>query len=284
MIEIPNPDSVQSVADWVELDTSITHNHVSKAEVVAAIERTAGQEPSDAFVSSLWRELSFRKQSYKQTFFELTNYSLEPQVGGDPPPEYMTCLLLSLYGLPGHTQIPSRLFEKMVCTAVRQYLAGQAVVFGWPIAVDTDELEDEETAIKRMVKSVASEMRERFCEAPAARFKDRGVDVIAWLPFADMRSGQVAVLLQCGAGLNWRNKLPVPLDAWCQYIHWASNPVKAFAVPCVIDNKQWHDISKDRGILFDRIRILNLLPNGVQDPTLRQELKEWVHGQVAELV
>ena len=55
--------------------------------------------------------------------------------------------------------------------------------------------------------------------------------------------------LQCAAGHNWRDKLPVPVDAWLQYIHWACNPLKAFAVPCVVDEKDWHEMSKDKGIL-----------------------------------
>ncbi len=65
----------------------------------------------------------------------------------------------------------------------------------------------------------------------------------------------------------------MPLDAWCEYIHWGCKPMRAFAVPCIINEYEWHDASLDKGLIFDRIRIVNLLQNGVQDIDFRQELK-----------
>lgn len=60
MIEIPDPDSIPGVADWVELSVSITGNGVSKATVASAIEGASGEEPSEALLTSIWRALDYR--------------------------------------------------------------------------------------------------------------------------------------------------------------------------------------------------------------------------------
>jgi hypothetical protein len=282
MIEIPNPDSIPGVADWVELSISITGSAMSKAAVASAIEGAAGEEVSEAFLTSIWRALDYRQQLYSHPFFKVEERTVEPQFTSQPPSEYLACLLLSLFGVQGDTQLPAKLFERLTCEAIIRYLSGSGAVFGWPS--DRDGTDDEGgSKIKRKIEQVANDLKERFCEAPAARFNDRGLDVIGWIPFSDERSGQVVVLLQCAAGHNWRDKLPVPIDAWLQYVHWACNPIRAFAVPCVVDERDWHEMSKDKGMLFDRVRILNLLFDGVKDQTLCNELDSWVTNQLTDL-
>jgi len=283
MIEIPDPGSIPGVADWIELSISITGSGISKAAVASAIEGAAGEEVSEAFLTSIWRALDYRQQLYSRPFFKVEERTVEPQFDFRPPSEYLACLLLSLFGVQGDTQLPAKLFEKLTCEAIRRYLSGRGAVFGWPSDAG-DRTEDEgESKIKRKIERLAKELHERFCEAPAARFNDRGLDVVGWIPFSDKRPGQVVVLLQCAAGHNWKDKLPVPIDAWLQYIHWACNPLKAFAVPCVVDERDWHEMSKDKGVFLDRARILNLLSDGVSDRVLGNELDSWVTNQLADL-
>jgi hypothetical protein len=156
-------------------------------------------------------------------------------------------------------------------------------IFGWPV------LPDVQADIAARVKDVAEAARERFVEAPAERYKDRGVDVIAWQPFdehlaGEHRSSQLIILAQCAAGANWRQKTgQLPHKSWTQYIHWACDPLQGFAVPGVISSELWHDISREcGGILFDRIRILNLLPDGIPDGELKSAIDEWVASELEE--
>lgn len=279
MIELPNPESVEEVADWVELMLVTEGIQLSKADVSSAIERTTGVEASEVFISSVWRELEYRSSLYLLDFFTLHERTVEPQPLAKDRSDYLMCLILSLFGVQGNTQLPGKLFERITREVIENYLNGEAVVFGWPF----EKLEDdEETAIKQKVKQLAENLSEKFYETPASRFKDRGLDIVGWVPHYDQRSSQVVLLLQCAAGHNWGNKLPVPIDAWCQYIHWASNPIKAFAVPCVISERDWHDVSKDKGILFDRIRIMNLLFDGIEDAELREEIDDWIRGELED--
>lgn len=282
MIEIPDPDSITEVADWVELRISVSNNSLSKAAVASAIEDTAGEEPSESFIASVWRELERRQRLYLQSFFRVEDRLIEPE-NDSQPPEYLACLLLSLYGGQGRAHRPAKLFERLSSEAISCYLSGQAVVFGWPSDPGDKPDEEEESRIKRKIRRVAEALGERFCEAPPATFKDRGLDAIGWIPFVDRRSSQIVILMQSTVEQNWKDKLPVPLDAWCQYIHWGCSPVKAFAVPRIVNDYEWHEASVDKGVLFDRVRILNLLSDGVRDTAFRQELNDWVAHRLAEL-
>lgn len=283
MIDIPNSASINAVADWIELSISTSKDFVSKAAVTTAIERAAGKEPSESFVSTVWFELEARQRLYSVPMFTVQDRTIEPTAESQPSPEYLACLLLSLFGVQGNTQRPAKLFERLTCEAVKKYLSGKAIVFGWPFnGEDQADENTDEYLLKRAVKKMAEVLLERFIEAPDSRFKDRGVDVIGWLPSQEQRSGQVIILLQCAAGHNWVDKRPVPIKAWTQYLHWACDPITAFAVPCVVNSREWHDKSREHGILFDRIRLINLLSDGGDDKELRQELNAWVEEQLAD--
>jgi hypothetical protein len=159
-------------------------------------------------------------------------------------------------------------------------LPARALVFGWPQTTGRRRTPGESTLLGRLIRDFAREAHERFDKQPSSRFKDRGVDVICWVPFPDGRSCQIVLLLQCAAGHNWADKHSVPLGAWIQYIHWACDPVIGFAVPCVIADGIWHDTSRDKGILLDRVRIVNSVADGVPDAGLVAELNAWVNAQL----
>jgi hypothetical protein len=283
MIQLPNPDSIRRVADWIELNVSLSGAQFSKTQVSSAIEKLTGAEPRESFISDIWRELHYRHRQYREPIFEVAERTIQRRPDVEPSVEYLTCLILSLFGVRGTTQDPGKLFERITSRAVKGYLSGNAVVFGWPAPPDPQQDADDESQIKRKIRKVAEDLGERFAEAPPARFNDRGVDVIGWIPFVEGRSSQVVLLLQCYAGQDWKGKLQVPLASWYQYIHWSFNPIAGFAVPRVISEQDWHEGSTDKGLLFDRARIVNLLTVDTYDPALANELRTWVEGQVAEL-
>jgi hypothetical protein len=286
MISIPDPNSVTRVADWVELSISVANSSLSRTALTSALEMSGGNEPSETLIASVWHELERRQHLYSRPLYRVEDRTVERETD-EQPPEYLACLLLSLYGVQGDTQLPPKLFERLTCEAVRYYLSGLATVFGWPFdPEDRESVEEEqqELQIKRKIRRLAEDLGERFVEAPLSPFKkDRGIDIVGWIPFREKRSGQVVVLLQCAAGHNWVIKRPVPLDAWREYIHWGCCPIIAFSIPCIISERDWHDTSKDNGILFDRVRIVNLLSEGIRDQALNQDLSTWVQQQLANL-
>ena len=275
MISMPDPSSIIVVADWIELFVATTGRILSKASLSHFIEGNLGNEPSESFISDIWRELICRQKLYDNSPFEVYERTIKPKENLQSNPEYLVCLILSLFGV--HDKDSPKLFERLTCRAVEKYLSGEAFVIGWPTT------NGQPASIKQKCINVADRLNERFVEPPSTRYKDRGVDIVGWKPFSEGRSGQVVVLLQCAAGHDWAAKRSVPLGAWQQYIHWAYDPVKAFAVPGIVTERDWHDKSRDNGIIFDRIRITNLLPNGTDDGELSTALKDWVKAQLDEI-
>ncbi len=283
MFDLPDTEKSHGVADWIELELAGGESSLSKAKVAAIIESSSGAEPKETFLTDVWRELERRQSRYVQCPFVVSGDLVHRQGDAAASTEYVVCLLFSLYGVSDVHRSDPKLFERLTGEAVRNYLGGQMYVFGWP------PLPDVPADIAKRVREVAERTRERFVEAPAARYKDRGVDVIAWKPFNESpdgrhRSGQLVMLSQCAAGADWPGKTTqLPYGAWTQYIHWAADPVVSFAVPRVIPDDRWHDVSREvEGIVFDRIRLLNLLPTGVSDAGLRREMEEWTRSEIEQ--
>ncbi len=273
MIELPDPQSSETLADWVELQLALGNQLMSRDEVSSAVEAVSGTEPDEALISDVWRELTRRQALYRLSLYKVETFSVKvgSSVSTTSPAyvAYKACLILSLYGV--HDQDVPNLFERLTRCAVEQYLAGAALVCGW-----------NGSGISKKMQQIADGIGERFATFPNSRFKDRGVDVIGWKPFHDRRSGQTVLLTQCAAGHNWRSKTPVPVRAWEQYIHWAVAPNYALAIPCIVKFHEWHDKSCDMGLLFDRARLINLLKGKCKDSKLAKDLSLWVEKQVKD--
>jgi hypothetical protein len=284
MLTLDDADASESVADWLELELSLGEASFSKSKVSSIVRDAVGVEPSEAFVSDIWRHMRSRAALYSAQFFAVDGDVLvrrDDVVEGRL--EYEVCLFFSLYGASAQTGSDPKLFERMSAEAISHHINGPVFVFGWPV------LPDVQTAIADRVQQVSKLLRERFVEAPGLRYKDRGVDIISWKPFAEpdhanRRPGQLVMLSQCAAGHDWRKKTrELPMASWTQYIHWATDPIPAFAVPCVIDADIWHDVAREvEGLVFDRVRLVSHLPKGVQDSSLKAALEVWRTEQIEE--
>jgi len=278
MLEIPESDVTSTVADWVELEICHTGSPIARSLVMRCVAEENGREPDEGFTGDVWEELTRRLAMYNPAPYIVEARQVRPAEGYPLSIEYHACLMLSLFGGKLDTDVGPRLFERLVRHAVASWLDCQAVIFGSPLG---NSLGGD---VGARVRTVASRMNERFIESPAERFNERGVDVIAWKPLDLRRSNQIALLIQCKAGLHWRSETTkLPEAAWREYIHWACCPIKGFAVPCVIPQSEWHDVSKDAGLLLDRPRILNEVVAVRPDGQLRNELTSWVTAKMAEI-
>ena len=132
--------------------------------------------------------------------------------------------------------------------------------------------------------------KETFEEIGSDRFtrgrvKDRGVDVIAWIPFADDRPGQVVLLIQCAIGKDWDKKAgDIKIPQWDDMIRWKACPIIAVAFPFVcLDQNKWKMTSHTyRCILFDRLRLTAILSIELGSPLGRQ-IQGWISDQSKKL-
>lgn len=285
MLSLNEVEDAARVADWIELELSLGEASFSKSKLTSVISGACGADVGEAFASDVWNHLRSRVARYATDYFEIQgDLAIRRDDVLNGRLEYQICLLFSLYGASSEQRSDPKLFERMAAHAVGRYVGGQMFVFGWPV------LPDIQTEIGARVRQVCDSLQERFVEAPATRYKDRGVDIISWKAFpeplhTDRRSGQFVVLCQCAAGHGWRKKTrELPMASWIQYIHWATDPIPGFAVPCVIDDDLWHDVNREvEGLVFDRVRLMNCLPEGVAGGDgLKQELESWQAEQFEE--
>ena len=282
MLVLEDAEDSERIADWIELELSLGEPSFSKSKLGSIIRDATGVEPSEAKESDVWLRLKARSALYLPKFFEVNGDLVTRRDDVDDGRlEYEVCLFFSLYGAPQGSN--PKVFERMAAEAIGRHIGGSFFVFGWPA------LDGIETAIAERVKQVSQLLHERFVERPRDRYKDRGVDIIAWKPFLEpdelsRRSGQLVVLSQCAAGHDWRRKTrELPMGSWIQYLHWAANPIPALAVACIIDEELWHDVAREvEGLVFDRVRLVNYLTSGVQDDDLKNALTTWREERIDE--
>lgn len=269
--QIDNPSSKQYVADWVEYHLCVTGRDLSKSELSSQIESSSGSEPTTAFIDDIWNELERRLFLYGEDYppYQVSSRLITPLIDWSEYPEYLMCIILSIDGNSVEVAKTGKLFERLSCKAVKNYLGGEAVIYGFPQ--------------KQSVEDICALMYERFGYNPSSNFKDRGVDIICWKPFGDKRKSQLAAIIQCAAGHNWDKKLlSVPIDAWRQYVLWSGTlPIKGFTTPIIIEDSDFHDVVTDAGLMLDRPRLYrNICSVQDNDPSLKTDLINWCQDRV----
>ena len=85
-------------------------------------------------------------------------------------------------------------------------------------------------------------------------------DIVVWKSL-DKRASKIILLVQCKSGKDWKAGLPVNLRVWKEnFINFACEPMSVYAITDLIDDNQTLiDRSKEKGLLLDRARIINLL-------------------------
>lgn len=274
MYMIPDPSSIDNVADWAEFYVVLTKEELSKSQLHRYMEEASGSEAADEFVDSVWLELERREHLYGDNPpYNVQTGLIVPAVNWEEYPEYMACLIFALEGNPIEPLRSGTLFERITNEAIRSFLVGESLAVGFPATM--------------AVRDMATALGEKYVTDPPWYAQDRKLDVVAWKPFGDHRTSQVIVLIQCAAGHNWPSKkAELCLDAWCKYIHFACRPIKGFAIPVIIsDPVKLEDHSTDAGLIIDRARIYrNMINIPVRDTELRQDLKKWCTHRLEDML
>jgi hypothetical protein len=101
--------------------------------------------------------------------------------------------------------------------------------------------------------------------------KDGGVDVVAWRPFPDGRSGFPVLLAQCTLEKDFAHKAAdIELRLWSGWLAMDVDPATALAIPDVVPaGEEWNRLAA-RTVVLDRIRLASLLA-GEESPRPRLE-------------
>jgi hypothetical protein len=169
------------------------------------------------------------------------------------------------------------LFERITEFALSQIWGdgGCALRFGWPS--DVGRPQEFPLAIAWLAEKLGLEPGSGY--RPPSR-KDGGVDVVAWRPFPDQRTGFPLILAQCTLQAELVSKASdVDVRVWASWLKMDVDPVTALVFPQTLPTGVLWDQLSLRSMVIDRIRLTGLL--GVDQVV--EGMREWVDLTVGEL-
>jgi len=154
---------------------------------------------------------------------------------------------------PTPTNEESDLFENLVANILRDYLgnSSEAVPFGWPSKFGRPQ--EFYLAIEWLANLMGVKLGQAY--RPPRR-KDGGVDVVAWRPFKDKRTGFPIYLVQCTLQKDFVSKSrDIDLRLWAGWLELERDPITILALPkAVAPGEPWNEVTAN-AIIFDRIRL-----------------------------
>ncbi|MGH7720088.1 MAG: hypothetical protein ACREON_14760 [Gemmatimonadaceae bacterium] len=246
-------------------DSELTEELEAELRAEGHDEAAEGLNPVNQQTEATLSQLSFRSQVVGHAYpITVEAAGARRAASWEERPIYAFLCLLGarlLYRLEVPFHVPARLFERVVTEALRQYVGGEALRFGWP------PLEDEpagnfRSKVVGLARRMGEDVGRMRSVSPGA--KDYDLDVIAWRGFRDGKTpGQLVVVCQCAIGQDWREKL-LSVDSWQEVITFNVRPVGALAFPVVPSREpeflfNWHDVTARGNLPLDRLRLASLL-------------------------
>mgnify|MGYP006287710899 CR=1 FL=1 len=219
-------------------------------------------------------QIKFREKKFKDHYpFTLTRDSKLLQIKSSDIRRvnkyfpYLYLLICSnLRYFRGSIQKLTNYFELISKEALNTYLNGKAEVeiFGSnPLSTGRFSEGNIYTKIKKLADSLDGRVwadEDHFSKYSSG---DKGLDIVAWLPFKDRSDGKLIVFGQSACTEEWIDKQhSSSLLAWMDIINTKAKHVNAVFIPFDYRNSDgdWHDITEiHNSILFDRWRLLSLI-------------------------
>ncbi len=231
-VEVPSDYDPHSLAEFIEAELLFSlDDYLSLTEMRVLF--SSGRQPTDDELAFAFAEIEARRTRFGSHYPYLVDERGVAHVTGPTSHLYAFLLLLSLKGTPmrvrGEWPRSDAIFDSVAREAFRTWLgeATQALVFGWPARGGRPGGFRE--AVAWAGKKVGVETRKE--EVPT-HLRDGGVDVIAWRPFPDKRTGFEIYLVQNTVQMSFRAK---PHDVrpfrWFAWWRVGVPPSVGFAVP-----------------------------------------------------
>lgn len=275
MIIIPQTNSTpncisDAVEYYVTLEGAISKPTLKSHIASLPFKKFENERIVDATVDSVWQEMLTREGLYGENPpFKVGDMEISRSINWEDRPEYLLCVILSIFGNRYETVDTGKLFEILSNEAIKLFIGGDAVIYGHPRNLS--------------LRKIAKIMNEDFVKRPQSNQGDQKLDLIAWKPFKDIRPNKLVILIQCAGGHNWKEKLnKLPYQLWCRYVHWGCNPLKGFTTPVIIPQPIFNN-SPDAGLLIDRPRIYNCISQNALDTRLKNKIIRWCQRRFDDL-
>ncbi len=281
MISLPSPiRSANQVADLLEIE-SLAKNATLGPAALEGIARRYRLSDADLALGS--REIRHRGELLGDSYPFRTAGGSVAALAGAVSTTWVALLLLGALSPIREMRIhqASVLFEELVCEAMGSLFGDEtkALRFGWPSDVGRPQ------AFPDAVRWLAGLMDVPVGSSyrPPAT-KDGGVDVVAWRPFGDGRSGFPVALVQCTLERDFAHKAnDIDLRVWSGWLSLDFSPMSVLAVPDVVGKGQEWDSLAARVIVIDRVRLSMLGRVAGINQQLFSKATDWVHESVTHL-
>ena len=174
----------------------------------------------------------------------------------------------------------TKLFELLCAQVTKEYYGchSKAEVFG---TASEGSFHDK---VEALIGKLRIHGHFKAPEGSTGRQKDGNLDIVAWIPFADRKDGQMIALGQCKTGTHWEGMLtelsPDGFFSCYSTQQPYSRALKMFFVAESFGNYKWEERCTDGGILFDRTRIMEFLPDNI-DEELLESIRAWNAAAIA---
>lgn len=161
---------------------------------------------------------------------------------------------INYQGVKYNFDLASKLFEDITEQCLLSFFGSktQTLNFGFP------SKNDRPAEFAAAVKWLSEKTNIRLGSAyRPPRKKDGGVDLFVWKSFPDNRPGIPIMLVQCTIKDDFINKIgDIDLKLWANWLSSDLEPLIALAVPGVVTREEiWSEVTT-RGILLDRLRLV----------------------------
>lgn len=256
---------IARLADWLEITALEAHDKdASAGDLERALNIQIAGDLSEV-LSQVFDEIHVRQRSAQGAYpFTSTGtvVALRSTFSKSPAP-YLFCLLLSYCGWKktrGARLDPWLLFEHLSCLAARQYVDGEAILFGTSSRLGRGAKNIFQTQVNQLAKALNE--GECYKQLGNVRIQDGKLDLVAWKPFPDRRGSQLILFGQCAAGANWDGaKLSELQPREGFWDNWmldspVSPLVRSYFVPHrTAESGYWKHNARLGGIFFDRCRV-----------------------------
>jgi hypothetical protein len=286
-LDIPDVNDTSRLADWVETLMFVSdRTKVTKAQLrdtLAAAGAGEGDE-LEVSVALVFKEIAWRKR-IGGSRYPFTTESLFVRQDPAADSEFYKFLLLIEVSPSLREEKRQRevdvLFDNVVVAALKRYLGdrSEGLRFGSPPTGDRpSEFGD---ALHWLAAKTGLTVGSGKYPVGA---KDGGVDVVAWKPFKDRKTGFAIVLAQATVRLDWfPKKTDIIDDVWFSWLDTGRRAVTALAVPFLVREspERWDVLRHAVNVVLDRLRLCENL-EGILS-TEFPEMTSWSQSELARL-
>jgi hypothetical protein len=283
MIDLSN-ESSERIADWIEILAASQRGKPLSIQKIQEVSQSFANL-STHMVPYAFRQLERRSQILCENYpfiideaFIVTKKSVDDST-------YLQLLFLtpgsgvSTAGSVWNLEKASKLFEDIVENSMASFFGQntRTVNFGFPSR--NGRPADFPAAVAWLSKKTNIRLGNAY---RPPRKKDGGVDLFVWKAFADNKPGIPIMLVQCTIKDDYINKIgDIDIKLWSSWLSSDIEPLVALAVPGVVNKDEYWGEITTRGILLDRLRLVESCHDKVGQVPL--ENSDYLHKLVAEI-